>query len=104
MGDYHALARSESIGLYYEGSAEQRQGLLNLPSRIADRVVGGRDMHPVHELFGESLAGFEMRGFLRGTKNGKTTALKLVDHSQTQREFGANDRQIRFELVGKLHQ
>src|SRR5208337_1481430 len=53
----------------------------------ADGILRSRDAVPLHELLGEALARFQLRGSARGSENRPATPLKFIHHTKRQRQF-----------------
>ena len=70
----------------------------------ADRVFRRGDAVALHELLGEALAGFQLRGGSGRAEDRPATPLEFVHHAQGQRQLRTDHGDIGTEPAGKLHQ
>ena len=78
--------------------------MLGVGPRAKDPVVGRGDGRLPHQLLGEELAPLELGGFLAGTEDPQSLALKYVDDPLGQRLFRPDDRQADSLALGELEQ
>ena len=57
-----------------------------------------------HELLGEILGGFKLRGTLGWAEDAQTRRLKYIDHTGRQRRFRADDGEMDFLVLRELQQ
>ena len=90
---YHALARGQPVGLYYNRCAvfaQVGQGRLEL-GKVA--VSAGGDIVARQEIFGEGLGAFQLGSALARAEAAQLACFKIVDHTADQRRFRADDSQ-----------
>ena len=68
LGDHHALARGQSIGLEHERRIEALERAPRLFERNAAFVTRGGNIGALAQLLGEALAAFELRRLARGAE------------------------------------
>ena len=66
---------------------------------ITDGKGSGRNMVPLEKFLGKALARLQLCGGARGSERGPTAPREFVDHSQRERQFRADDGQIRLQAV-----
>ena len=59
-------------------------------------------MVALHELLGEALARFQLRRRLGCAEDRPSALLELIHNAQRERQFGADDGEIRIQAAGKL--
>ena len=94
VGDDHALAGGESVGLHGDRIVELHQRLDSRFRRLGAHEARGGNAHALHEFLGVDLAAFELRVFLRGSKDGESAGTELIDDAGDQRDFGADYGEI----------
>src|SRR5579864_4369597 len=67
---------------------------------IADGVVRRGNVMALHEFFGEALARFQARGFLRGAEDAPAAPSEFVHDTERQGELRAHDSEVGLEFVG----
>ena len=103
-GDDDALAGSQAVGLDDDGRA-----LLVDVGMCCGRLgksgeFRGRDVVAGHEVLGEILRGFELRGFLGRAENLQAAGAEDVDHAGGERRFRADDGEVDLVLLGEISQ
>src|SRR3954469_25965990 len=74
LGDDDAFSGGQTIRLDDYGRVEVAESGFHFLRRCADRVVGSRNAMPLHEFFGETLAGLELVGGAGGSEDGPLAA------------------------------
>ena len=101
LGDDHALAGCQSVGLYHNRSMEVRQRIAHLFRGIADRIMRRGNVVALQEFLGKALAGFKLRGGLRWPESAPASPREFIHHAEHQRQFRPHDREVGLDLVGK---
>ena len=78
--------------------------MLGVGRRAEDAVIGRRDAGLPHQLLGEDLAPFQLRGFLPRAEDPQALALKDVNNPLGQRLLGPDHRQADPLSLGELEQ
>ena len=97
FGDDHALAGRQPIRFHDHRSVEMSERRFHLLHRIADRKGSRGDVMPLQKFLGKALARLQPRRCLGRPKHAPAAASKLVDRSESQRQLGPNQGQIRLQ-------
>ena len=91
-----AFAGSQAVGLEHDRERELAalEDRDRLRCRIARSVSRGRHVVAVHELLGEDLARLEPGGALHRSEQQIAARLERIRDPATQRQFGADNREI----------
>ena len=74
-------------------------------SRVVCSIhLGGRDIVTLQEFLCEDLAAFELRGLLRRSDDRPASVGEGIADSVHERQFGADNRQVRPELIGESNE
>jgi hypothetical protein len=97
-GHDHALARRQPVRLDDDGRPHAIDIGMRL-RRVAEGLVGRRgNLVALHEVLGEGLGAFELRGRLGRAEDAQTPRAELVHHARRQRHLGADHRHA--DLLG----
>ena len=92
LGDHHALAGREPVGLDHRGvGGDRRHPLLD---RADDPVPAGRDPGRLHDLLGERLRALEPRGLALGPEHRHALGLELVGEPGHERRLRPDDDEV----------
>ncbi len=101
LANHDPLASRQAIGFHNNGSVKMCERIGQLIGGTADSVMRGRQMMPLHEFFGEHLAGFQLRRPLRRTKDSHAAAREFIYQAKAQWNLRADDGEI--GLFGDHH-
>ncbi|MEY2598873.1 MAG: hypothetical protein RLZZ142_1132 [Verrucomicrobiota bacterium] len=101
LGDEHAFAEGESVGLHHNGEGHGLNEGGGLGAVGEAGGTGGGDAVPEHEILGKYLGGFELGGGLRGTENAESRSLELIHDSGGESVVRADDGEVDLFLQGE---
>src|SRR5205807_7842884 len=99
FGDHYALAGSQSVGLYDDGSVEVRKRIANVFRRIANRIMSGGNTVALQEFLGKALAGLEPGSGLGWAECAPASSREFVDQAEHERQFGTHNCEVGLDLV-----
>ena len=101
LGDGHALACGESVGLDDDGELLIREIGLRRRGIVEARIGGGRNAGTRAEILGEALGAFEPRGSLRRSEHLYAFSFEIVGEPGDERRLGADHHEANLLLLAE---
>jgi hypothetical protein len=101
VGDDYALARSQTVVLHNVGRAGALQRLLHLVGGGARVRPRGGDVGGGHDVLGERLRPFELRGRAGRAEARDSLGAYGIRHARHERRLGADDDEVGFARHGQ---
>ena len=103
LGDQHALAQRQAVGLDDDGEGGGFQILQRLGGVVEDLVAGGGDAVLLHQVLGEHLAGLDAGGLGIRAEAGDARLVKPVHAAQGQGIVRSHHSEIDIMGLGEVH-
>ncbi len=100
---HHALACGQTVGLDHNRRTFVVDISMSLRSISKGRVFRRRNAMTHHEVLGEILGAFQLRGFLRRPENALSRAAHGIDHTRGERRLGPNHCQRHIIFINKIN-
>ena len=97
LGDDHALAGGQSVGLDHDRCVKVAQRCAHFIHRVANRVCRGRNVMTLEKFFGEALARLKLRCRAGRSEHWPTPAREFVDYAHCERQLGTDYGEIRLQ-------
>ena len=94
LGDDHALARREPIGLEHERRLETAEGGVRFGKRGSADIAGGGDAGARAQILGETLAPLQLRRRGTGAEHREASRAQAIRETVHQRRLGTDDHEV----------